>query len=82
MPHYTISVLGLEISFKADADKVRIEAAVSVLEDRFSELTRGGKDVSREKLLTCLSLSLADDCLEQSRKIEMMEKKISALLEK
>lgn len=82
MPRYTLPVLGLEITFKTDADKERIEAAKDVLEERFSELSRGGKDVSKEKLLTCLALSLADDYLEYSRKIETMEEKINALLEK
>jgi len=82
MPRYTVPVLGLEITFKTDADKERIEAAKDVLEERFDELVRGGKDVSREKLLTCLALSLADDYLEHSRKLETMEEKINALLER
>ncbi|WP_320171931.1 cell division protein ZapA [Maridesulfovibrio sp.] len=82
MPRYTLPVLGLEISFKTDADKERIEAAKDVLEERYSELARGGRDVSKEKLLTCLALSLADDYLEHSRKLETMEEKINALLEK
>lgn len=82
MPRYTIPILGLEIAFKTDADKSRIEAAKAILEERFGELSKGGTDVSKEKLLTCLALSLADDYLEHSRKLNQMEEKINTLLEK
>lgn len=82
MPRYTIPILGLEIAFKTDADKSRIEAAKAILEERFGNLSKGGTDVSKEKLLTCLALSLADDFLENRRKIAQMEEKINTILEK
>ena len=82
MPSYTITVNGLEISFKADADEKRIQTAQALLEERFAELSRGGKYISREKLLTLLALGMADDCLELRQKLAGLEARMQELLER
>lgn len=82
MPSYTITVNGLEISFKTDADEQRIQAAQALLEERFAELSKGGRYISREKLLTLLALGMADDYLEMRRKQAGQEARLQELLER
>jgi cell division protein ZapA len=82
MPSYTITVNGLEISFKTDADEERIQVAQALLEERFTELSKGGKYISREKLLTLLALGMADDYLEVRRKQAGLEARMQELLER
>lgn len=82
MPRYSVSLFGLEIGFSADADEERIEAARKLVEERMGELSRNGSNISKEKLLTCLALGLADDYLEASQGRERLEARISELLEK
>lgn len=82
MPSYTITVNGLEISFKTDADDERIQAAQVLLEERFAELSKGGRYISREKLLTLLALGMADDYLETRRKLASLEARMQELLER
>jgi len=82
MPSYTITVNGLEISFKTDADEPRIQVAQALLEERFAELSKGGRYISREKLLTLLALGMADDYLELRRKLAGQEARLQELLER
>ena len=63
MRSHTLDVLGLEVSFKAEADPRRIERARTLLEERYAKLSQHGAQLSKEKLLTFLALSLADDVL-------------------
>ena len=81
MPSYNLSVLGLEVSFKAEADPQRVHSAKSLLEERFQKLN-DGRQISREKLLTYLALSLADDLLQSNQEKQTMEQKIDRLLAK
>jgi cell division protein ZapA len=82
MPRYTLNLFGLEISFKTDAESTRIEAAQALLEKRFKDLTTGAGDLSKEKALTFLLLSLADDYLVNEAKLARLEEKIGEILEK
>jgi cell division protein ZapA len=82
MSRYTITVNGLELSFKTDADEKRIQAAQALLEERFSELSRDGKYISREKLLTLLALGIADDYLELRQRLAGLEARMQELLER
>lgn len=82
MPSYTITVNGLEISFKTDADEQRIQQATALLEERFAELSKGTRYVNREKLLTLLALGMADDYLEVQRKQAGLEARMQELLER
>lgn len=64
MHSHTLAVLGLDLTFRAEADPARIERARSLLEERYDRLAKhGGGSLSKEKLLTFLALSLADDVL-------------------
>ncbi|BBD09654.1 cell division protein ZapA [Desulfovibrio ferrophilus] len=75
MPSYTLSVLDLEVSFKAQADHERVQAAKELLEDRYKELTQHGRRLSKEKLLTFLALGLADDLLQNKEELaDLMER--------
>ena len=82
MPRYTITVNGLDLSFKTDADEKRIQSAQALLEERFSELSRDGRYISREKLLTLLALGIADDLLELRQRLEGLEARMQELLER
>jgi cell division protein ZapA len=82
MPRYTLNLFGLDISFKTDAESDRIEAAQALLEKRFKELTTGAGDLSKEKSLTFLLLSLADDYLVGKAKLARLEEKIGEILDK
>ncbi|ADU64097.1 MAG: cell division protein ZapA [Pseudodesulfovibrio sp.] len=82
MPRYTLNLFGLDISFKTDAESTRIEAAQALLEKRFKDLTTGAGDLSKEKMLTFLLLSLADDYLVGEAKLARLEEKIGEILEK
>ncbi|NDV20081.1 cell division protein ZapA [Pseudodesulfovibrio sp. JC047] len=82
MPRYTLTLLGLEISFKTDADNPRIEAAQAFIENKHQELVAGAGDISKEKLLVYLLLSLADDYLVTTDKLERLETKVEEILKK
>ncbi|GAB6177137.1 cell division protein ZapA [Desulfobaculum senezii] len=82
MPSYTLSVLDLEVSFRAKADHTRVLKAKELLEERYREITQHGRRLSKEKLLTFLALGLADDLLQSNRKLEELDGKLSDLLDK
>ncbi|WP_285907409.1 cell division protein ZapA [Pseudodesulfovibrio pelocollis] len=82
MPRYTLNLFGLEMSFKTDAESDRIEAARALLEKRYNDLTAGVGDLSKEKALTYLLLSLADDYLVGEARLARLEEKIGEILEK
>ncbi len=82
MPRYTLNLMGLEITFKTDADNDRIEAAQALIENKHKELVAGAGDLSKEKLLTFLLLSLADDYLVAKDNLKRLEEKIEEILEK
>lgn len=82
MPRYTLTLLGLEISFKTDADDKRIEAAQAFIENKYKELVTGAGDISKEKVLIYLLLSLADDYLVAEDNLKRLEEKIGEILEK
>jgi len=82
MPSYTISVLDLEITFRADADHARVEAAKRTVEERFASLSAKGKNLSKEKLLTFVALGLADDFLLTCTKLGQLETRLEELLQR
>jgi len=71
---------GHELSFKTDAGSDRVKKAMALIEERFQELERRGRKLSKEKLLIYLALSLADDFLQTNEKIEGLEKALTKLL--
>lgn len=77
---HTLEVLGTEVSFKAAADPKRITRAKSLLEERFKRISQHGGHISKEKLLTFLALSLADDVITALEDKEEVESKVRNLL--
>ena len=80
MPGYNLNVLGLEVSFKTDAGPGRVKRARALIEERFQELEKRGRKLSKEKLLIYLALGLADDFLQTNERIEGLEKALTKLL--
>jgi cell division protein ZapA len=80
MHSHTLDVLGLELSFKAEADPRRIERARDLLDERYGRLARHGGLLSKEKLLAFLALSLADDVLLMQEERGSTDKRLRELL--
>lgn len=82
MPNYSMTVLGLQVSFKAEADQKRVEEAKNLVEERFRRLNSDGKQISKEKLLLFVALGLADDLLQSNQKLRHNENGLARLLAK
>ncbi len=80
MRSHTLEVLGLELSFKAEADPGRIERARTLLAERYARLAQHGGLLSKEKLLAFLALSLADDVLLMQEERGETDKRLQELL--
>lgn len=80
MRSYNLTVLGLEVSFKAEADERRVESARQLVEKRFEKLNFPGRQISKEKLLTFLVLGLADDLLQSDKKLQELTERVEELL--
>ena len=80
MQSHSLDVLGLEVSFKAEADPKRIERAKALLEERYKRLTQHGGHVSKEKLLTFLALALADDIIQAQDDKDATKNRVRKLL--
>ena len=79
MHRYNLTLLGLNISFMAEADRERVDEAVALLESRFAKLD-DGRQISRERLLTFLALGLADDLLLSNRRQAEFEERLGKLV--
>jgi cell division protein ZapA len=82
MPSYNLSLMGLEVSFKTEADQKRVSEAKKLLEQRFSGLNERGRILSKEKVLMLLALSLADDLLQSLEGRRELEGKLERLLQR
>ncbi len=82
MPSHSLTVLGLDVSFKAEADQHRVENAKKLVENRFRQLDASGRQLSKEKLLTFVALGLADDLLQCNQKVSEHESQLLGLLAK
>ena len=80
MRTHTLTVLGLEVSFKAEADPRRVDKARILLEERSAKLQQHGVQLSKEKLLTFMALALADDFLIAQGELESVRKQMEQLL--
>lgn len=80
MHSHTLDVLGLDLTFKAEADPVRIDRARGLLEERYARLAKHGGTLSKEKLLTFLALSLADDVLLMQEDKGRADRRVRELL--
>ena len=82
MPSYNKVILGLELSFKTDAEPDRVELAKALVEERYRLLNPGGMNLSKEKLLTFVALGLADDLTMANQRLAEMEEKLDKILSK
>ncbi|MBI4803870.1 MAG: cell division protein ZapA [Desulfovibrio sp.] len=82
MPSYNKVILGLEISFKTDAEPDRVDNSLALVEERYRLLNPGGKNLSKEKLLTFVALGLADDLIMANQRLAEMELKLDKILSK
>ena len=81
MPEYNLNVLGLELSFKAEASPDQVGQALALLDSRFEKLKQHGRLFSKEKLLTFLALGLADDLVQANNKLHEREMRVQELLD-
>lgn len=77
-----MSILGQEVSFKTNVDEERIKEAARHVEARFKNLDLHGSRLSKEKLLILLALSLADDSLQNSQRLQQTEEGLARILDK
>lgn len=77
-----MTVLGLELSFAADVPPERIHNAVDFIHQRYRDLQGRASNMSKERLLTYLALSLADDYLQDQGKLSQLEGNLHQLLSK
>jgi cell division protein ZapA len=82
MPGYNLTVLGLDLSFAADVPPERINNAVDFVHQRYRDLQGRASNMSKERLLTYLALSLADDYLQDQGKLSQLEGNLQQLLSK
>ncbi len=73
-------MLGLELSFAADVPPERIHKAVDFVHRRYQDLQGRVSNMSKERLLTYLALSLADDYLHDQGKLTQLEGTLQQLL--
>ena len=82
MHSFQLNVLGMDISFRTDADSARIERAQAFVEKQYERLKNQGGQFGREKLLTLLVLGVADDLLQQLDGVETRLANLLELIEK
>jgi cell division protein ZapA len=82
MPSYTLSILGLELSFKTDAEPERVASARELVEQRYNMLQAGGKTLGKEKLLAFVALGLADDVIVSNQRLDALRSRVGELLHK
>jgi cell division protein ZapA len=82
MPSYNMTVLGVPVSFKAEADQKRVEDAKRLVEERYKRLSPEGKQISKEKLLLFVAMGLADDLLQSNQRLRGQEESLARLLAK
>ena len=80
MPEHTINVLGLDLSFRAEASAEQVDLARELVEARFEKLQQNGRLFSREKLLTFLAIGLADDLIQAQKKASMTHERMNHIL--
>ncbi|MHC1713636.1 MAG: cell division protein ZapA [Solidesulfovibrio sp.] len=82
MPSYNLSIEGLDLSFKTDAEPERVNFAKALVEQRYNMLKAGGKTLGKEKLLAFVALGLADDVLMSNQQLKDLQKRAGKLLTK
>ncbi len=82
MQDYKLTLLGLEVAFRADVEPERIEKARLLVEERFEKLRLHGGRTSKEVLLTFVVLGLANDLLQAQDELGGTQNRIDSMLAK
>lgn len=82
MHSFQLNVLGVDISFRTQADAERIAEAKQFVEEQYELLKNRGGQFSRDKLLTLLVLGATDDLLQSRRQLDMLENRLFQLLQR
>ncbi len=86
MRSYQLNVCEMQLPIRADADPERIERARQYVDDCYSRMKANGGQVSRERLLAMLLISMADDLLllkeQNSRENSAIEEILQRVEEK
>ncbi len=82
MPGYNLQVLGLELSFSANISEDRLLKVVDLINERYRTLESQVGLMSKERLLTYLALSLADDYLHDQERLVEVEATLAQLISK
>lgn len=77
----TLTVLGLDITFRPGTDMERARQAARFVEKRFADQKARGTQ-GREALLTFMVLGLADELLQMKNNQEQATRRLFGLLEK
>lgn len=80
MHSFQLNVLGVDISFRAEAEPARIERALAFVEEQYQRLKNHGGQFGREQLLALLVLGVADDLLQSQQQLGDVEARITNLL--
>ena len=78
-----LTVLGLSIAFKPGADMDRVQEAIKLVEERFTDQKlrfHGGQ--TKDILLTFMALGLADDLLQSQKELAGVQERVTAMLSK
>ncbi len=82
MHEYNLSLLGLDIAFRAEVEAERVQKAQQLVEERFEKLKARGERSSKELILTFLVLGLADDLLQSNKHVSDVQERVATLLKK
>lgn len=82
MHSYHLNVFELEVSFKTEADPTRVENACAYAEDLYRDLKLHGNHLGRDRLLTILTLGIADDLLQLRQRMAEQDERLAALLQR
>lgn len=78
-----VTVLGLDVTFRQEANLERIQNAAAFLEERYAHRKSGMYGVQgRDNLLVLIALELADELLQLEKAQEETRKRVLSLLEK
>lgn len=78
-----VTVLGLDVTFRQEADLERIQSAANLLEERYFQRKNGMYGTQgRDNLLILIALELADELLQLKNAQTETRRRIAALIEK
>ncbi len=81
MHSFQLNVLGMDISFRTNADSARGERAQAFVEKQYERVINHVWLLCREKRPTLLVLGVADDLLQTQQQLDGVETRLANLLE-